>query len=156
MAGLFGGTGACFRQVRHLGHPLRVRARPLMSLHGTVAPAGLACIRYGSCSNGYAKFRHEFTMLGGEITPARHVSSASAAAAAGDGPEGKAGDQTSARIELAVADPQFLLNQVAHLYKHTARVLMEYVDNALDDAEVGDGLHEELLLLQQACAHPCL
>jgi len=38
-------------------------------------------------------------------------------------------------IELRVDDPQALLNAIASSYKSTPRILMEYVDNAVDSAE---------------------
>lgn len=38
-------------------------------------------------------------------------------------------------IDLAISDPVLMLNEVAKRYESTERVLMEYVDNALDDAE---------------------
>ena len=39
-------------------------------------------------------------------------------------------------IDLEISDPVLMLNEVAKRYETTERVLMEYVDNALDDAEV--------------------
>ena len=39
-------------------------------------------------------------------------------------------------IDLEISDPVLILNEVAKRYETTERVLMEYVDNALDDAEV--------------------
>jgi hypothetical protein len=38
-------------------------------------------------------------------------------------------------IDLEISDPVLVLNEVARRYETTERVLMEYVDNALDDAE---------------------
>eukprot|EP00300_Choanocystis_sp_HF-7_P004901 c13770_g1_i1.p1 GENE.c13770_g1_i1~~c13770_g1_i1.p1 ORF type:complete len:471 (-),score=118.74 c13770_g1_i1:656-2032(-) len=38
-------------------------------------------------------------------------------------------------LSLTVSSPSFLLNNVAHRYTDTQRIVMEYVDNALDDAE---------------------
>lgn len=38
-------------------------------------------------------------------------------------------------IDLEISDPVLMLNEVAKRYETTERVLMEYVDNALDDAE---------------------
>ena len=38
-------------------------------------------------------------------------------------------------IELEISDPVLMLNEVAKRYETAERVLMEYVDNALDDAE---------------------
>lgn len=38
-------------------------------------------------------------------------------------------------IDLEIADPVLMLNEVAKRYETAERVLMEYVDNALDDAE---------------------
>lgn len=38
-------------------------------------------------------------------------------------------------ISLEISDPVLMLNEVAKRYETTERVLMEYVDNALDDAE---------------------
>ncbi|MCB0225365.1 MAG: ATP-binding protein [Anaerolineae bacterium] len=38
-------------------------------------------------------------------------------------------------LELEISDPVLMLNEIARRYETTERVLMEYVDNALDDAE---------------------
>ncbi len=38
-------------------------------------------------------------------------------------------------IDLEISDPVLMLNEVARRYETAERVLMEYVDNALDDAE---------------------
>ncbi|MCB0208396.1 MAG: sensor histidine kinase [Anaerolineae bacterium] len=38
-------------------------------------------------------------------------------------------------MELEISDPVLMLNEIARRYETTERVLMEYVDNALDDAE---------------------
>jgi len=38
-------------------------------------------------------------------------------------------------FDLHISDPASLLNEVARRYNSTERILMEYVDNALDDAE---------------------
>ena len=38
-------------------------------------------------------------------------------------------------IDLTIADPLLLLNEIAKRYESAARILMEYVDNPLDDAE---------------------
>ncbi len=38
-------------------------------------------------------------------------------------------------IDLEISDPVMMLNEVAKRYESAERVLMEYVDNALDDAE---------------------
>ena len=42
---------------------------------------------------------------------------------------------TPGTISLEISDPVLMLNEVAKRYETTERVLMEYVDNALDDAE---------------------
>ena len=42
---------------------------------------------------------------------------------------------TPGTIDLEISDPVLMLNEVAKRYESTERVLMEYVDNALDDAE---------------------
>ncbi len=39
-------------------------------------------------------------------------------------------------IDLEISDPVLILNEIARRYETAERVLMEYVDNALDDAEV--------------------
>ncbi len=39
-------------------------------------------------------------------------------------------------IDLQISDPVTMLNEVARRYETTERVLMEYVDNSLDDAEM--------------------
>lgn len=39
-------------------------------------------------------------------------------------------------LDLEISDPVLMLNEIARRYETTERVLMEYVDNALDDAEV--------------------
>ena len=38
-------------------------------------------------------------------------------------------------FDLEISDPVLLLNEIAKRYESTARILMEYVDNSLDDAE---------------------
>lgn len=38
-------------------------------------------------------------------------------------------------LDLEISDPVLILNEIARRYETTERVLMEYVDNALDDAE---------------------
>jgi len=38
-------------------------------------------------------------------------------------------------LDLQISDPVSLLNEIARRYDSTERILMEYVDNALDDAE---------------------
>src|SRR5207253_8108317 len=38
-------------------------------------------------------------------------------------------------FDLEISDPVLLLNEIAKRYQSTPRILMEYVDNALDDAE---------------------
>ena len=43
--------------------------------------------------------------------------------------------QTPGTIDLEISDPVLMLNEVARRYETAERVLMEYVDNALDDAE---------------------
>ncbi len=39
-------------------------------------------------------------------------------------------------ITLQISDPAAFLNEIANRYRSTSRILMEYVDNGLDDAEV--------------------
>jgi len=39
-------------------------------------------------------------------------------------------------ITLQISDPAAFLNEIADRYRSTSRILMEYVDNGLDDAEV--------------------
>lgn len=43
---------------------------------------------------------------------------------------------TPGTIDLVISNPVVLLNEIARRYETTERILMEYVDNALDDAEV--------------------
>jgi len=43
--------------------------------------------------------------------------------------------QKPGTIDLEISDPVLMLNEVARRYETAERVLMEYVDNALDDAE---------------------
>jgi hypothetical protein len=38
-------------------------------------------------------------------------------------------------LDLQISDPVMMLNEIARRYESTERILMEYVDNALDDAE---------------------
>ena len=40
-----------------------------------------------------------------------------------------------AELSLTVSSPALLLNHMAERYASTSRILMEFVDNALDDAE---------------------
>lgn len=44
--------------------------------------------------------------------------------------------RTPGTIDLVISNPVVLLNEIARRYETTERILMEYVDNALDDAEV--------------------
>lgn len=39
-------------------------------------------------------------------------------------------------LDLQISDPVSMLNEIARRYESTERILMEYVDNALDDAEI--------------------
>src|SRR5262245_42912107 len=39
-------------------------------------------------------------------------------------------------FDLQISDPASLLNEVARRYSSSERILMEYIDNALDDAEI--------------------
>ena len=43
--------------------------------------------------------------------------------------------QASEALSLVVSSPALLLNHVAERYSSTSRILMEFVDNSLDDAE---------------------
>jgi hypothetical protein len=43
--------------------------------------------------------------------------------------------ENSTTLDLQISDPVSMLNEVARRYESTERILMEYVDNALDDAE---------------------
>jgi hypothetical protein len=45
------------------------------------------------------------------------------------------GHSGQSTLDLHISDPASLLNEVARRYLSTERILMEYVDNALDDAE---------------------
>lgn len=45
------------------------------------------------------------------------------------------GHRTPGTIDLEISNPAILLNEVARRYETVERILMEYVDNALDDAE---------------------
>ncbi len=38
-------------------------------------------------------------------------------------------------LDLQISDPVSMLNEITRRYEPTERILMEYVDNALDDAE---------------------
>jgi HSP90 family molecular chaperone len=49
-------------------------------------------------------------------------------------------------FDLQISDPASLLNEVARRYGSSERILMEYIDNALDDAEI--------LYLDNAEAYP--
>ncbi|MFM8321546.1 MAG: ATP-binding protein, partial [Chloroflexota bacterium] len=42
---------------------------------------------------------------------------------------------TPGTIDLEISNPALLLNEIARRYETTERILMEYVDNSLDDAE---------------------
>lgn len=44
--------------------------------------------------------------------------------------------RTPGTIDLEISNPVILLNEIARRYETTERIVMEYVDNALDDAEV--------------------
>lgn len=44
--------------------------------------------------------------------------------------------RTPGTIDLVISNPVLLLNEIARRYETSERILMEYVDNALDDAEV--------------------
>lgn len=43
--------------------------------------------------------------------------------------------RTPGTIDLEISNPVILLNEIARRYESTERIVMEYVDNALDDAE---------------------
>jgi len=43
---------------------------------------------------------------------------------------------TVGTLDLQISDPVSMLNEIARRYESTERILMEYVDNALDDAEM--------------------
>jgi len=47
-----------------------------------------------------------------------------------------AAHHTPGTIDLVISNPVVLLNEIARRYETSERILMEYVDNALDDAEV--------------------
>ncbi len=47
---------------------------------------------------------------------------------------GEASHQST--FDLQISDPTSLLNEVARRYSSSERILMEYIDNALDDAEI--------------------
>jgi len=48
-----------------------------------------------------------------------------------------AGENASqSTFDLQISDPASLLNEVARRYSSSERILMEYIDNALDDAEI--------------------
>ncbi len=44
--------------------------------------------------------------------------------------------RTPGTIDLVISNPVILLNEIAKRYESSERILMEYVDNALDDAEI--------------------
>ncbi len=44
-------------------------------------------------------------------------------------------NSNSHTLDLQISDPVSMLNEIARRYESTERILMEYVDNALDDAE---------------------
>lgn len=44
--------------------------------------------------------------------------------------------ESQGTLDLQISDPVSMLNEIARRYESTERILMEYVDNALDDAEV--------------------
>src|SRR5688572_11737647 len=44
-------------------------------------------------------------------------------------------DDDQPTLDLRISDPVSLLNEIARRYESVERILMEYVDNALDDAE---------------------
>jgi len=46
-----------------------------------------------------------------------------------------AATHSSGTLDLQISDPVSMLNEIARRYESTERILMEYVDNALDDAE---------------------
>jgi hypothetical protein len=43
---------------------------------------------------------------------------------------------TAGMLDLQISDPVLMLNEIARRYESTERILMEYVDNTLDDAEI--------------------
>lgn len=63
-----------------------------------------------------------------------------------DGVSGNNLVQQGGMLDLQISDPVSMLNEVARRYESTERILMEYVDNALDDAE--------LLYREQGQAYP--
>jgi hypothetical protein len=44
--------------------------------------------------------------------------------------------ESQGTLDLQISDPVSMLNEIARRYESSERILMEYVDNALDDAEV--------------------
>ena len=58
-------------------------------------------------------------------------------------PDAANGVEDDAGLSLTVSSPALLLNHMAERYSSTPRVLMEFVDNALDDAD--DAGEEEKL-----------
>ncbi len=44
--------------------------------------------------------------------------------------------ENTGTLDLQISDPVSMLNEIARRYESTERILMEYVDNALDDAGV--------------------
>jgi len=47
----------------------------------------------------------------------------------------KSNNSAQDTLDLYISDPVSMLNEIARRYESTERILMEYVDNALDDAE---------------------
>jgi hypothetical protein len=45
------------------------------------------------------------------------------------------GHHTPGTLDLEISNPAILLNEIARRYESLERILMEYIDNALDDAE---------------------
>lgn len=43
--------------------------------------------------------------------------------------------QDSSTFDLQISNPAALLNEIARRYESSERILMEFVDNALDDVE---------------------
>ncbi len=51
-------------------------------------------------------------------------------------PEAVGGSAEQTTFDLRISNPAALLNEIARRYESTERILMEFVDNALDDAEI--------------------
>jgi hypothetical protein len=95
------------------------------------------------CSNGAISASVSTGLISIPLTPVSHIHYSAASsitaptvpASASASASASAASASNESLELRVSNPAMLLNDIAHRYESTARIVMEYVDNPIDDAE---------------------